>query len=184
MGANVMSVMTPDNLDEFEIFNYFEIANCLGVGPKYQRIHGQNPGIHEHATTKLNNMVNWWKATQGNLSNVATNFIETLENESKKKGYNFTMLISQLRERTGISSNTSQTSQPKLQETTSIPSNPALGFELDCSEWDLSNLKIHATGNVTQPFAGTAPIKRRKTLGRALGIEPHRKKLGDQSKIE
>merc|ERR1712136_132313 len=174
MGANVMSVMTPDNLDEFEIFNYFEIANCLGVGPKYQRIHGQNPGIHEHATTKLNNMVNWWKATQGNLSNVATHFIETLENESKKKGYNFTMLISQLKERTGLSSNTSQTSQPKLQETTSIPSNPAF------PQRELSNLKIHATGNVTQIFAGTAPIKRRKTLGRALGIEPHRKTLRNQ----
>ena len=33
---NVMSVMTPDNLDEFGISNYNDIANCLGVGLKYQ----------------------------------------------------------------------------------------------------------------------------------------------------
>ena len=118
-----------------------------------------------------------WLATQDELENVGEIFIASLENGALDKNDNsITRLISFLQQQTGkyiiyllllknclsntlkipkkdlkhlfyisgISSNTFQNSLPKLQQTTSIPSNPAF------PQRELSNLKIHATGNVTQ----------------------------------
>jgi len=146
----VLNVMTPDNLDVCEVSTYFEIADCLGIGPKYKRIHGQNPGINEPPIVKLSNMMSWWKATQTDFENTTTNFIMTLERESKKKGYNFNLLIAELKKRTGIPCEASLSNQSTPLQTAPVPTNLAVPT-------------VHAGGNVTviNSNGSSAPIDAR-----------------------
>jgi len=99
---SIMNTMTPGNLLKLGSPNLTDIANCLGLGREFERYIQSPKGMFAPETTQLNKLMNDWISSQKDGDNLAVNFIAALKSESNKKGYDFSRLIAQLEEKTGL----------------------------------------------------------------------------------